>query len=139
VSAGQVREGEPLPQYGVITGTSIGALNGYLAATAQWSKLSQLWESISQQNVIRLKPEFAKIKNSSSGVGNRLAQLFALGLGANKTSKARTTASTCNRGSKTTSTSPGRSLRRSSGRSPISPSTRSNTITSFHRAWTRRG
>src|SRR5580692_959664 len=35
VRAANVGEGQPLPQYGVVTGTSIGALNGYLVATAQ--------------------------------------------------------------------------------------------------------
>ncbi len=84
VSSQRISEGQPLPQYGAITGASIGALNGYLAATGQWSKLTSLWSRVAYENAVRLKPEYAKITNTSSGVGNRLAQLFALGLGANK-------------------------------------------------------
>ncbi len=84
VDAAGVGEGEPLPQYGVIAGTSIGAFNGFLVATAQWSKLKNLWSSISAQNVVRPKPQYAKIGNASSGVINRLEQLLSLGLGADK-------------------------------------------------------
>lgn len=81
VRAAGVGEGQPLPQYDVVTGTSIGALNGYLVATAQWAKLRDLWSSVSQQNAVRVKPQFAKIKNESSGVGNRIAQAISLGTG----------------------------------------------------------
>ena len=84
VEASGVSEGQPLPQYGVIAGTSIGALNSFLVATAQWSKLANLWSTISDQNVVRPKPHYAKIPNPSSGVINRFAQLLALGLGADK-------------------------------------------------------
>jgi predicted acylesterase/phospholipase RssA len=82
VNRSGVREGQPLPQYGVVTGTSIGALNAYLVATAQWSKLAELWSSISAQNVVRLKPQYAKIGYETSGIGSRIAQAVSLGVGA---------------------------------------------------------
>ncbi|HEV8020716.1 MAG TPA: patatin-like phospholipase family protein [Candidatus Lustribacter sp.] len=84
VRAANVGEGQPLPQYGAVTGASIGALNGYLVATAQWAKLRELWSSVSEQNAVRVKPQFAKIKNESSGVGNRVAQAIALATGVKK-------------------------------------------------------
>jgi predicted acylesterase/phospholipase RssA len=84
VRAAGVAEGQPLPQYGIIAGTSIGALNGFLVATAQWSKLRGLWASIAAQNAVRLKREFAKIGMPSAGVVTRFAQVVALGLGARR-------------------------------------------------------
>jgi predicted acylesterase/phospholipase RssA len=81
VTAAGVGEGQPLPQYGIVAGTSIGALNSYLVATAQWSKLHDLWLSIAQQNVIRLKPEFAKMTDPASGIGTRIGKAIGLALG----------------------------------------------------------
>jgi predicted acylesterase/phospholipase RssA len=81
VEAAGVGEGQPLPQYGVVAGTSIGALNSYLVATAQWGKLRDLWSTIASQNVIRLKPEFAKLTNPASGIGTRIVKAISLALG----------------------------------------------------------
>jgi predicted acylesterase/phospholipase RssA len=78
VRAAGVREGEPLRPYGAVCGTSIGALNAYFVATAQYERLSLLWSSISAQDVIRLKPQYAKIVEPSSGIGSRLWQQIAL-------------------------------------------------------------
>jgi predicted acylesterase/phospholipase RssA len=81
VAAARVGEGQPLPQYGIIAGTSIGALNSYLVATAQWAKLQDLWASVADQDVIRLKPEFAKLTNPATGIGTRIVKAIALSLG----------------------------------------------------------
>jgi predicted acylesterase/phospholipase RssA len=81
VSAAHIGEGQPLPQYGIVAGTSIGALNSYLVATAQWGKLRDLWASVADQNVIRLKPEFAKMTDPATGVGTRIAKAIGLSLG----------------------------------------------------------
>ncbi len=81
VAAAGVGEGQPLPQYGIVAGTSIGALNSYLIATAQWQKLRDLWASVASQNVIRLKPEFAKMTDPATGIGTRIAKAIGLSLG----------------------------------------------------------
>ena len=65
----------------MVAGTSIGALNSYLVATAQWGKLRDLWSTIASQNVIRLKPEFAKLTNPASGIGTRIVKAISLALG----------------------------------------------------------
>jgi predicted acylesterase/phospholipase RssA len=67
----QIPDGAPLAPYGAIAGTSIGALNGYFAATGQYTKLRNLWYSIADQQVIRLKARYAKIVNEDSGLGTR--------------------------------------------------------------------
>ena len=84
VAAAGISDGRALPQYGAIAGTSIGALNGYLVATAQWTKLRSLWSAVAAQDAVQVKPQFAKIKNETSGVGNRIAQAIALGTGVKK-------------------------------------------------------
>jgi predicted acylesterase/phospholipase RssA len=75
-----LHDGEPF-EYEMIAGTSIGALNGYYVATAQYSRLRKLWQEIPARRVFRLKPQFAKIPVESSGVGTRFAQALALALG----------------------------------------------------------
>ncbi len=77
----QIPEGAPLRPYGIVAGTSIGALNGYFVATGQYGLLRTLWYSIAEQNVIRLKPRFAKVTDDDSGVGTRFAAAMRLVLG----------------------------------------------------------
>jgi predicted acylesterase/phospholipase RssA len=67
----QIPDGEPLPPYGIVAGTSIGALNGYFVATGQYSLLRSLWYTIADQNIIRLKRRYAKIVTPDSGIGTR--------------------------------------------------------------------
>jgi NTE family protein len=84
IEASGVREGQPLPDHGVVCGTSIGALNAFLVATAQWSKVRGIWQTISSENVIRLKPEYQKITNPSSGVLSRIWEAISIALGSGK-------------------------------------------------------
>jgi predicted acylesterase/phospholipase RssA len=74
-------DGQALAPYGFIAGTSIGALNGYFVATAQYSRLRSLWYSIADQSVIRLKAKYAKIPDIDSGVGTRVTAAMRLALG----------------------------------------------------------
>ncbi len=69
----QIPDGRPLAPYGLIAGTSIGALNGYFVATGQFGLLRQLWYTIADQHVIQLKAKYAKVTNDDSGVGTRFA------------------------------------------------------------------
>jgi predicted acylesterase/phospholipase RssA len=78
VEGGGIRDGEPLRPYDVVCGTSIGALNAYFVATAQYAKLSTLWSTISTQHVVRLKPQYAKVVIQSSGVISRLVEEFSV-------------------------------------------------------------
>jgi predicted acylesterase/phospholipase RssA len=78
VRAAGVSDGQPLTPYGLVCGTSIGAFNAYFVATGQYTKLRSLWSSISTENAVRLKPEYAKIKLESAGVFNRLFETFSL-------------------------------------------------------------
>lgn len=65
---GAINDGSPLLPYEVVSGTSIGALNGWFVATGQYTKLRELWYGISGQNLMRPKQQYAALKNPSSGI-----------------------------------------------------------------------
>jgi predicted acylesterase/phospholipase RssA len=71
-AAAGVRDGSPLPPYEIVCGTSIGALNGWFVATGQYSKLHDLWYGVSAVRVMRLKPQFAALRDPAAGAGDRL-------------------------------------------------------------------
>jgi len=66
-----IPDGQPLHPYGLVAGTSIGALNAYFVATGQYDLLRRLWYTIADQDVIQLKAKYAKVTNDDSGVGTR--------------------------------------------------------------------
>jgi predicted acylesterase/phospholipase RssA len=76
-----VRDGEPLPSFDVICGSSIGALNGWFVATGQYTLLSQLWQTIGKRNIFVLKKRYAAAVNPDSGLLNRLDAALALEIG----------------------------------------------------------
>jgi len=78
-----IRDGTPLP-YDLVCGTSIGALNAYCVATAQYSRLRWAWNAIPAMRVIRVKRQYRKIRNESSGVLTRFSQGLGLGFGLTK-------------------------------------------------------
>ncbi|HTX58218.1 MAG TPA: patatin-like phospholipase family protein [Verrucomicrobiae bacterium] len=79
-----VKDGEPLA-FDMVCGTSIGALNAYLVATAQYSSLMRLWRSeIAASDVFRLKAPYNQIPESSSGILSRVAAAYRLASGMRK-------------------------------------------------------
>jgi predicted acylesterase/phospholipase RssA len=73
-----VSDGSPLVPYEAVCGASIGTLNGWYVATGQYTKLRELWYTISAQNLIRVKPEYAALRDPESGVLNWAASAFRL-------------------------------------------------------------
>ena len=73
-------DGQPLP-YDVVCGTSIGALNGYLIATAQYTRLRDIWYTLPSRNVSVIRAPFNKIPDQEAGVGTRLVAALKLGRG----------------------------------------------------------
>jgi predicted acylesterase/phospholipase RssA len=85
-AAGAVPDGVALPPYDLVCGTSIGALNGWFVATAQYQKMRQLWYGIGTEPIIELKPEFEALRDPESGVFNwAAAGVNLLGLLRNRT------------------------------------------------------
>ncbi|HEX4014548.1 MAG TPA: patatin-like phospholipase family protein, partial [Candidatus Cybelea sp.] len=78
VAQQHVPDGAPLAPYEAICGTSIGALNGWMVAAAQYSKLQELWFGISSEDVIRPKPQYEALRDPESGVLDRVASVVSL-------------------------------------------------------------
>lgn len=77
-AVGRLSDGSPLLPYEIVSGTSIGALNGWFVATGQYTKLRELWYGISGQNLIRVKRKYAALHDPESGLLNRAAAAVSL-------------------------------------------------------------
>jgi predicted acylesterase/phospholipase RssA len=75
---GAVGDGSPLLPYEIVCGTSIGALNGWFVATGQYTKLRELWYTISSQDLMHAKRQYAALRDPESGVLNRVASVASL-------------------------------------------------------------
>jgi len=73
-----VRDGERLPPYEIVCGTSIGALNGWFVATGQYAKMRELWYGVSRERLIRPKSQYAALRDPESGVLDLAASAFRL-------------------------------------------------------------
>jgi len=80
-AAANIKDGQPLSTYGLVCGTSIGALNAYMVATGRYSALQTMWQTVASQEVVKLKKQYRYITDHNSGVGNRIAQAIGLALG----------------------------------------------------------
>lgn len=76
-----IGDGEPLPPYKAVFGSSIGAINAWFVATGRYTELATLWGTIAASRVIRPKPRFAKIPEVTAGVLNRFIEALRLGIG----------------------------------------------------------
>lgn len=77
-AAAHLADGAALNPYEIVCGTSIGALNGWFVATAQYTKLHDLWYGISGHEIIRPKKQFAAVRDPMSGILNRAASAISL-------------------------------------------------------------
>ena len=76
-----IGDGEPLPPYRAVFGSSIGAINAWFVAAGRYSELAELWGTIAAARVIRPKPRFAKIPEVTAGLLNRFVEALRLGIG----------------------------------------------------------
>jgi predicted acylesterase/phospholipase RssA len=81
ITTGNIKDGQPLAPYGLVCGTSIGALNAYMVATGRYSELRNMWHTVASQQVVKLKSRYRYITDANSGIGNRIAQAIGLALG----------------------------------------------------------
>jgi predicted acylesterase/phospholipase RssA len=80
-------DGVPLPGISAVLGTSIGSINGWFVATAQYSLLAALWYGIASEAIFRIKKRYAATVTPSSGLITRIveAALISQGLTSNVT------------------------------------------------------
>ncbi len=70
-AVGSVSDGSPLVPYELVCGTSIGALNGWFVATAQYTKMRELWGTIAGQYLMQPKAQYAPLRDPESGILDR--------------------------------------------------------------------
>jgi predicted acylesterase/phospholipase RssA len=85
--AAGIADGTPLPGVDVVAGTSIGSINGWFVATAQYSLLAKLWRDIPYEQIFEIKRKYRAAVTPSSGVLTRVfeAALISQGLTSNVT------------------------------------------------------
>jgi len=84
-ATGRIADGSPLPPYELVCGASIGALNGWFAATGQYTKMRELWYNIAGQQIMRPKERYAALRDPESGVIDRaVAAVSLVGLARNQ-------------------------------------------------------
>lgn len=49
-----------------------------MVATGQYTRLQQFWRSIASDNILRIKPQFAAVRDKNSGIATRLSQSIGL-------------------------------------------------------------
>jgi predicted acylesterase/phospholipase RssA len=79
--AANVADGRPIPGIEVVCGTSIGSVNGWFVATAQYSALAALWSGIAAEDVFRIKRKFAATTKPGAFVVDRIIGAVALARG----------------------------------------------------------
>jgi NTE family protein len=52
---GGIVDGEILAPYGMVCGTSVGAINAWFVATGQYAELRRAWHTLAAADIIRLK------------------------------------------------------------------------------------
>jgi predicted acylesterase/phospholipase RssA len=76
-----IRDGVALPGLSAVVGTSIGAINAWFVATAQYSALARMWQTVSSQDIFRIKKQYAATVRPSSGVLTRVFEAAFLSAG----------------------------------------------------------
>jgi predicted acylesterase/phospholipase RssA len=79
--AAGVSDGQRIPGIDVVCGTSIGALNGWFVATAQYSRLADLWHGVAAEHVLEVKRRFAATAKRDAPILTKIMQALALAKG----------------------------------------------------------
>ena len=78
---GGVVDGHPLIPYGLVCGTSIGALNAWFVATGQYSALRSAWSTLARENILEIKRPYAALMHPHRFVLERLYAALRLASG----------------------------------------------------------
>jgi predicted acylesterase/phospholipase RssA len=84
-NAAGVLDGEALPGFDVVIGTSIGAINGWFVATAQYSALRRAWRDVSGSTLFRPKRRYAALENPRADFLSRIVESLSLLSSLNRT------------------------------------------------------
>ena len=78
VRAAKIDDRVKLPGIDIVCGASIGTLNGWFVATGQYTRLSQVWATIGNEQIFQIKTRYRALTTPSSGVLTRIAQVVLL-------------------------------------------------------------
>ena len=86
-----IADGQVLPPYGLVCGTSVGAINAWFVATGQYAALRDAWHAIAAANVIELKSKYTTLEQPHAFIAVRIraALRLAAGVFKNETGVAR--------------------------------------------------
>ncbi len=79
-----IADGEPLRPYGLVCGSSIGALNAWFVSTGQYTALRRAWATLASAHVVELKRKYAAIVEPKAFAGDRLYEYMHFALGASE-------------------------------------------------------
>jgi predicted acylesterase/phospholipase RssA len=81
---GHIADGEPLHPYGLVGGSSIGALNAWFVSTAQYTALRSAWATVASAHIFELKRKYAAIMEPNAFAGSRLYEYVHFALAASQ-------------------------------------------------------
>jgi predicted acylesterase/phospholipase RssA len=81
---GHIADGEPLRPYGLVCGSSIGALNAWFVSTGQYTALRRAWATLASAHIVELKRKYAALVEPKAFVGDRLYEYLHFALGASE-------------------------------------------------------
>jgi predicted acylesterase/phospholipase RssA len=76
-----IADGHALAPYGLVCGTSVGALNAWFVATGQYAALRQAWHTIAAADVIQLKSQYTTLEKPHAFVAERIRAALRLAAG----------------------------------------------------------
>jgi hypothetical protein len=75
-----IADGEALRPYGLVCGSSIGALNAWFVSTGQYTALRSAWATLASAHIVELKRKYAAIMDPKAFAGNKLYEYVHLAL-----------------------------------------------------------
>ncbi len=79
-----IADGQSLKPYGLVCGTSIGAINAWFVATGNYSALRRAWSNIASEHIIELKRPYSVLTHPHRFVGERVYAAMKLAVGITK-------------------------------------------------------
>jgi len=78
VRRGGIAEGQTLAPYGLVCGTSIGAVNAWFVATGQYAALAHAWQTLAAANIIQLKSKYTTLDHPHAFIAVRIRAALRL-------------------------------------------------------------
>jgi predicted acylesterase/phospholipase RssA len=82
--AAGVSDGQPLPGVDFVCGTSIGSINAWYVATAQYTALRTLWHVAAHENIFAIKGRFRAVTSPGAFIVTKIVQALSLARGLTK-------------------------------------------------------